>query len=53
MRHHLGLLAAALLVAAASTFAMAQTFSALRGSTPLDQEGPAAAHDAGDEHVGA
>ena len=39
MQHHLRLLAAALLVAAASTFAMAQTFSALRGSTPLDQEG--------------
>ena len=39
MRHHLGLLAAALLVAAASSFAMAQTFSALRGPTPLDQEG--------------
>jgi nitrate reductase (cytochrome), electron transfer subunit len=39
MQHQLKLLAAALLVAAASTFAMAQTFSALRGSTPLDQEG--------------
>jgi len=39
MRHHLGLLIAALLVAAASSFAMAQTFSALRGPTPLDQEG--------------
>jgi len=39
MRHQLKLFAAALLVAAASTFAMAQTFSALRGSTPLDQEG--------------
>jgi cytochrome c-type protein NapB len=39
MRHQLRLLAAALLVAAASTFATAQTFSALRGSTPLDQEG--------------
>jgi cytochrome c-type protein NapB len=39
MRNHLRLLAAALLVAAASTLAMAQTFSALRGSTPLDQEG--------------
>ena len=39
MRHELRLLAAALLVAAASTFAMAETFSALRGSTPLDQEG--------------
>jgi len=39
MRHHLGLLAAAFLVAAASSFAVAQTFSALRGPTPLDQEG--------------
>jgi cytochrome c-type protein NapB len=39
MRHELRLLAAALLVAAVSTFAMAQTFSALRGETPLDQEG--------------
>ena len=28
-----------LLVAAVSTMAMAQTFSALRGATPLDQEG--------------
>jgi cytochrome c-type protein NapB len=36
------LLAAALLVAFGSTVAMAQTFSALRGSTPLDREGPAA-----------
>ena len=42
MRHELRLLIAALLVAAASTFAMAETFSALRGATPLDQEGPAA-----------
>jgi nitrate reductase (cytochrome), electron transfer subunit len=39
MRHDLRLMVAALLVAAASTVAMAQTFSALRGSTPLDQEG--------------
>jgi len=39
MRHELRLLIAALLVAGASTFAMAETFSALRGSTPLDQEG--------------
>jgi cytochrome c-type protein NapB len=37
----LRLLAAALLVGLVSTVAMAQTFSALRGSTPLDQEGPA------------
>ena len=39
MKHDLRLLAAAILVAFMSTFAMAQTFSALRGSTPLDQEG--------------
>src|SRR5262245_35303965 len=38
MRSHLRLLAAATLVAVATTVAMAQTFSALRGSTPLDQE---------------
>ena len=31
---------------------MAQTFSGLRGSTPLNQEGPAAADDARAEHVG-
>ena len=43
MASDLRLLAAAMLVAFASTAAMAQTFSALRGSTPLDQEGPAAA----------
>ena len=41
MIHNLRLFAAALLVATLSTFAMAQTFSALRGSTPLDQEGQA------------
>ena len=40
MRHDLRMLVAAALVAAASSFAMAQTFSALRGPTPLDQEGP-------------
>jgi cytochrome c-type protein NapB len=41
-RHHrLGLIAAALV--ATSTLAAGQTFSALRGSTPLDQEGPAPA----------
>jgi cytochrome c-type protein NapB len=34
------LLAAAVAVSMVSTFAMAQTFSALRGPTPLDQEGP-------------
>jgi len=38
MIHRLKLLAAALLVVSASTLAMAQSFSALRGSTPLDQE---------------
>jgi cytochrome c-type protein NapB len=39
MQRELRLMVAALLVALASTFAMAQTFSALRGATPLDQEG--------------
>ena len=37
------LLAAALIVMPAATVAMGQTFSILRGSTPLDQEGPAPA----------
>jgi cytochrome c-type protein NapB len=41
MTRNLRLLLAALLVASASSLAMAQTFSALRGATPLDQEGPA------------
>ena len=41
MKRDLVLLAAAALAASLSTFAMAQTFSALRGSTPLNQEGPA------------
>jgi cytochrome c-type protein NapB len=41
MRPKLRLVAAATAVALASTVVMAQTFSALRGSTPLDQEGPA------------
>jgi cytochrome c-type protein NapB len=41
MTHRLRLVAAATAVALASTVVMAQTFSALRGSTPLDQEGPA------------
>jgi len=41
MARHLRLLAAAMLVAFLSTLGMAQTFSALRGPTPLDQEGPA------------
>ena len=39
MPHDLRWFAAALLAASLSTAAMAQTFSALRGSTPLDQEG--------------
>jgi cytochrome c-type protein NapB len=41
MAHDLRLLAVAIFMVLASTIAMAQTFSALRGSTPLDQEGPA------------
>jgi cytochrome c-type protein NapB len=41
MARELRLLAAAMFMALASTIATAQTFSALRGSTPLDQEGPA------------
>jgi cytochrome c-type protein NapB len=36
-------LAAAAFMACVSTVLMAQTFSGLRGPTPLDQEGPAAA----------
>src|SRR6478735_7742205 len=40
MAHNLRLLAAAAIVAVLSTVVMAQTFSALRGSTPLGQEGP-------------
>jgi cytochrome c-type protein NapB len=40
MKHASALLAATILAASLSTLAMAQTFSALRGSTPLDQEGP-------------
>jgi cytochrome c-type protein NapB len=43
MVQNLRLLAAATLVAAFSTVVMAQTFSALRGATPLNQEGPAPA----------
>ena len=42
MARDLRLLAAVAFMAFASTIAMAQTFSALRGSTPLDREGPAA-----------
>jgi nitrate reductase (cytochrome), electron transfer subunit len=41
MARDLRLLAAAMLMVLASTMAMAQTFSGLRGPTPLDQEGPA------------
>lgn len=40
MGHNVRLLAAAMTVAAFSTVVMAQTFSALRGATPLNQEGP-------------
>lgn len=40
MGHNLRLFAAATLVAAFSTVVMAQTFSTLRGATPLNQEGP-------------
>jgi cytochrome c-type protein NapB len=39
MANNLRLLAAVLVTAALSTVVMAQTFSALRGSTPLNQEG--------------
>jgi cytochrome c-type protein NapB len=41
MTRNLRLLVAVLLVVSSATLAMAQTFSALRGATPLDQEGPA------------
>src|SRR5262245_43196974 len=41
MRAPFRLLAAALVVMPVATVALAQSFSALRGSTPLDQEGPA------------
>src|SRR5262245_19196975 len=40
MARNLQLLAAAILVGTLSSAVMAQTFSALRGPTPLDQEGP-------------
>jgi cytochrome c-type protein NapB len=43
MNSNLRILATAALMACVSTVLMAQTFSALRGSTPLDQEGPAEA----------
>jgi nitrate reductase (cytochrome), electron transfer subunit len=39
MPYHLKLLVTAALIAAATTMAAAQSFSALRGSVPLDQEG--------------
>ena len=41
MTTRLRVLAAAVIVMLATTAAAAQTFSALRGATPLDQEGPA------------
>lgn len=41
MNINLRLLAVAVLAASISTIVMAQTFSALRGATPLDQEGAA------------
>jgi len=40
MARNVQLLAAAILVGTLSSAVMAQTFSALRGPTPLDQEGP-------------
>jgi len=40
MAQNLRLLAAGAILAGLSTVVMGQTFSALRGSTPLDQEGP-------------
>src|SRR5262245_24503445 len=40
MARNLQLLAAAILVGTLSSAVMAQTFSALRGPTPLDQDGP-------------
>jgi len=41
MNHGRRPLAAALLIGLAGSVAMAQSFSGLRGATPLDQEGPA------------
>jgi cytochrome c-type protein NapB len=41
MKHHFRLLAVAIVIGLASSVAVAQTFSALRGATPLDQAGPA------------
>ena len=43
MRDILRTIAAATIMASASTGLIAQTFSELRGATPLDQEGPAPA----------
>jgi cytochrome c-type protein NapB len=40
MKHNLRLAAAAIAMAVVSTVVMAQSFSALRGATPLNQEGP-------------
>jgi len=40
MAHNVKLIFAAVLAAAFSTVVMAQTFSALRGATPLNEEGP-------------
>jgi cytochrome c-type protein NapB len=40
---NLRICAAAMVMAFASSLAMAQTFSALRGNTPINQEGPAPA----------
>jgi cytochrome c-type protein NapB len=40
MKHDLRPFAAAIVIGLVSSIAMAQTFSALRGATPLDQEGP-------------
>jgi nitrate reductase (cytochrome), electron transfer subunit len=41
MRINLQIIAVAALIACASTTLLAQSFSGLRGPTPLDQEGPA------------
>jgi cytochrome c-type protein NapB len=40
MGHNFRLIVAAVVAAACSTVVLAQTFSALRGATPLNQEGP-------------
>ena len=40
MKHNRRLAAAAIAMAVVSTVVMAQSFSALRGATPLNQEGP-------------